>query len=80
MAKSVIKNTDQHPEKNTKPQLARRQFLVGAGAGVAAAGAALVMSGQVEKAETAVSTDDPSTSKGYKLTEHVKTYYRTLLV
>lgn len=36
-----------------KPKLARRQFLVGAGVGVAAAGAALVVSKQPEVAEQA---------------------------
>ena len=62
------------------PKLARRQFLVGAGVGVAAAGAALVVSKQPELAEQSVSAETPKKSKGYQLSEHVKTYYRTLLV
>ncbi|HEX4856106.1 MAG TPA: twin-arginine translocation signal domain-containing protein [Limnobacter sp.] len=68
-----MKNQDQ-------PKLARRQFLVGAGAGVAAAGAALVISKQPEVAEQASQTGTEQKSKGYQLSEHVKTYYRTLLV
>jgi hypothetical protein len=63
-----------------KPKLARRQFLVGAGAGVAAAGAALVVSKQPEVVEQAADTGTEKKSKGYQLSEHVKTYYRTLLV
>jgi nitrous oxide reductase len=63
-----------------KPKLARRQFLVGAGVGVAAAGAALVVSKQPEMAEQAAAAGTEKKSKGYQLSEHVKTYYRTLLV
>jgi len=62
------------------PKLARRQFLVGAGVGVAAAGAALVVSKQPELAEQSVEAGAEKKSKGYQLSEHVKTYYRTLLV
>ena len=43
-----------------KPKLARRQFLVGAGAGVAAAGAALVVSKQPEVAEQAAAAGTES--------------------
>lgn len=63
-----------------KPKLARRQFLVGAGAGVAAAGAALIVSTQPEVAQHAATEGNEQQSKGYQLSEHVKTYYRTLLV
>ena len=63
-----------------KPKLARRQFLVGAGAGVAAAGAALVVGKQSETVEQAAVEGTEKKSKGYQLSEHVKTYYRTLLV
>lgn len=72
MTKKII-NQDQ-------PKLARRQFLVGAGVGVAAAGAALVVSKQPEVAEQATAEGTEKKAKGYQLSEHVKTYYRTLLV
>ena len=63
-----------------QPKLARRQFLVGAGAGVAAAGAALIVSTQPEVVQQAAAEGTDKQSKGYQLSEHVKTYYRTLLV
>lgn len=63
-----------------QPKLARRQFLVGAGAGVAAAGAALIVSTQPEVVQQTASDAAEKQSKGYQLSEHVKTYYRTLLV
>ena len=47
-----------------KPKLARRQFLVGAGAGVAAAGAALVVSKQPEVAEQAAAAGTEKKSQG----------------
>lgn len=72
MTKKMI-NQDQ-------PKLARRQFLVGAGAGVAAAGAALIVSTQPEAVQQASAEGTDKPSKGYQLSEHVKTYYRTLLV
>lgn len=66
-------------KQQAQPKLARRQFLVGAGAGVAAAGAALVVSKQPQAIEETAQADGKK-GKGYQLTEHVKTYYRTLLV
>ena len=66
--------------KPEQPKLARRQFLVGAGAGVAAAGAALIVSKQPETTQAVESAGTEQKSKGYQLSEHVKTYYRTLLV
>ncbi|MDH4396411.1 MAG: twin-arginine translocation signal domain-containing protein [Limnobacter sp.] len=76
----MTNSANKDAKKPAETKLARRQFLVGAGAGVAAAGAALVMTNKAEQLESAAPVDGPSTSKGYKLTEHVKTYYRTLLV
>lgn len=70
-------------QKTTKPEqakLGRRQFLMGAGAGVAAAGAALVVSKVTEPVQENAAADGVKESKGYQLSEHVKTYYRTLLV
>ncbi|MCQ8895907.1 twin-arginine translocation signal domain-containing protein [Limnobacter humi] len=64
-----------------EPTLGRRQFLVGAGAGVAAAGAALVLSKESASVHSAGTQEQADAQgKGYQLTEHVKSYYKTLLV
>lgn len=61
--------------------LSRRRFIAGAGAGVMAAGAAVVASKGGEPVEQLVQAGQTeSSTKGYQLSEHVKTYYRTLLV
>lgn len=68
---------------NDKSVASRRQFLLGAGVGAAAAGAALLA---VQQAKTldpvakAEPTAAPVKGDGYQLSDHVKTYYRTLLV
>jgi hypothetical protein len=55
----------------------RRNFLLGLGLGGVSAAAALLAgkSASVPEAETAV-TETPQASKGYRLSEHVQTYYR----
>lgn len=68
---------------NDKSVASRRQFLLGAGVGAAAAGAALLASQQgrtVEKVAQAEPAAAPAKGDGYQLSDHVKTYYRTLLV
>lgn len=60
--------------------LSRRRFIAGAGASVMAAGVA-VMASKGESVEPVVHKEQSGkASKGYQLSEHVKTYYRTLLV
>ncbi len=70
---------NQKSDKNTKP-LGRREFILGAGVGAAAVGAALVAS-KVEPQQAAKAL--PSTEadqEGYRLTEHISNYYRTARV
>ncbi|MHA6908960.1 twin-arginine translocation signal domain-containing protein [Ralstonia pseudosolanacearum] len=61
---------------------ARRRFLVGAAVAVAAAGAAtagrLAQPQACDAAEPAEPADDKAT--GYRLTEHIRKYYRTTWV
>ncbi|HEX5486925.1 twin-arginine translocation signal domain-containing protein [Limnobacter sp.] len=68
---------------NDKSVASRRQFLLGAGVGAAAAGAALLASQKAQTVEKVVQAEPSATpvkGDGYQLSEHVKTYYRTLLV
>lgn len=70
-------------KKTTSEQstvLSRRRFMTGAGAGVVAAGAALVATKNPQVAEVTAEVDQGKSKKGYQMSEHVKTYYRTLLV
>lgn len=67
-------------QSNQSPVLSRRKFLAGAGAGVVAAGAAIVTTNSEVAEVVADSGQEEKSSKGYQLSEHVKTYYRTLLV
>ncbi len=70
---------NQKSDKNTKP-LGRREFILGAGAGAAAVGAALVVS-KVEPQEAAKAPSSPEPGQeGYRLTEHISNYYRTARV
>lgn len=63
--------------KPTPSRLSRRNFLLTVGAGGAAATAAIVAKGPRTpvKKEEAVNG-----SKGYRLTEHIRNYYRTAKV
>ena len=69
-------------EKPTR--VARRSFLAGAGVVAAATGAAaLTARGPALPDQAAAlpeSADTPSDSKGYRVSEHIRKYYRTTLV
>ncbi|UIF85464.1 hypothetical protein [Cupriavidus sp. UYPR2.512] len=69
-------------EKQTR--VARRTFLAGAGVVAAATGAAaLTARGPAMPGQAAAllePTDPPSDSKGYRVSDHIRKYYRTTLV
>ena len=55
----------------------RRNFLLGLGLGGVGAAAALLTSKPVASPEAeADATEAPQASKGYRLSQHVQTYYR----
>jgi hypothetical protein len=60
-----------------KTNIKRRNFLLGLGLGGVGAAAALLAgkSAAAPEAETAVA-ETPQAGKGYRLSEHVQTYYR----
>ena len=61
--------------KTTGTKLSRRHFLLGVSAGTAVSAAAIVAKKEADKQ----TSDDSSveSKKGYRLTEHVRNYYRT---
>ena len=64
----------------TNQRLDRRTMLAGAGAVGALAAAAVALPGASAPADSVTSAEakvPPDTSAGYRLTEHVKHYYRT---
>jgi len=63
--------------KNPERRLSRRNFLVALGAGGASATVALMPKESKESDEKSATAES---SKGYRLTEHVKNYYRTAKV
>ncbi|GLC90844.1 hypothetical protein Tamer19_02520 [Cupriavidus sp. TA19] len=69
-------------EKPTR--VARRTFLAGAGVVAAATGAAALTARGPALPDQASAlpepTDTPSDSKGYRVSEHIRKYYRTTLV
>jgi hypothetical protein len=69
-------------EKQTR--VARRTFLAGAGVVAAATGAAaLTARGPASPGQAAAlpePTDAPSNNKGYRVSDHIRKYYRTTLV
>ena len=70
---------NQKSDKKTNP-LGRREFILGAGAGAAAVGAALVASKvELQPVEKAALAPEPD-QEGYRLTEHISNYYRTARV
>ena len=63
--------------KSPQSKLSRRNFLLAAGAGGASAAVALVTS----KNGTPVKKEKTSSdAQGYRLTEHIRNYYRTAKV
>jgi hypothetical protein len=70
--------------KEKQPRVARRTFLAGAGVVAAAAGAAsLTARGPATPAQHAAipePADVPSDNNGYRVSEHIRKYYRTTLV
>ena len=68
--------------KDKQTRVARRNFLAGAGVVAAAAGtAALTARAPVAPPSvTAVPDVTPGDSQGYRVSEHVRKYYRTTLV
>ena len=70
--------------KETQPRVARRTFLAGAGVVAAAAGAATLTAhgptAPVRNAALPEPADVPSDNKGYRVSEHIRKYYRTTLV
>ncbi|MCY1219799.1 formate dehydrogenase region TAT target [compost metagenome] len=69
-------------EKQTR--VARRTFLAGAGVVAAATGAAALTARGPALPDQAAAlpepADTPSDSKGYRVSEHIRKYYRTTLV
>lgn len=63
--------------KNPERKLSRRNFLVALGAGGASATVALASK---EKEQPAAGSAETESSRGYRLTEHVRNYYRTAKV
>lgn len=67
-------------DKEHQSTPSRRNFLLAIGAGSVAAAAA-VMSGGSPPSQISSSKDkDKSSGQGYRLTEHVRNYYRTAQV
>ncbi|HSI54789.1 MAG: formate dehydrogenase [Ramlibacter sp.] len=64
-----------------KSKLSRRTLFAGAGtAGAVAAAASLLPGAVTETAVTADAPKPPANGGGYRLSEHVKRYYKTTLV
>jgi hypothetical protein len=63
----------------TKSKLSRRNFLLAVGAGGAGAAAALLAKG-MPRAESNANAADEAKSKGYRVSEHIRNYYRTTKV
>lgn len=63
----------------TKNVITRRGFLSGLGV-VAAAGAAITVSKSISRPEANAPAQTEPEGTGYRLTEHVKKYYRTTTI
>lgn len=60
-----------------KTNIKRRNFLLGLGLGGVGAAAALLTGKPVALSEAEADTNEaPQASKGYRLSQHVQTYYR----
>lgn len=64
----------------TTPRLSRRAFLAGAATVSAAAGAAALPGAATQPPSAASTPPKPERGGGYRLSEHVKRYYKTTLV
>lgn len=64
----------------TRSRLSRRNFLIAAGAGSAAAAAAIVNPSLAPDQPKATASDDKRRGKGYQETAHVRRYYDTAKV
>lgn len=65
----------------TSPRLSRRAFLAGAATAGAAVAGATALSGAATQPQSAAATPTPpERGGGYRLSEHVKRYYKTTLV
>lgn len=62
-----------------KTKVSRRKFMLALGAGGAGA-VAVALTGQVGQSGEAGKTADKGAGKGYRLSEHVRNYYRTARV
>ena len=67
---------------NDTNTLGRRKFLLGVGAGAAAAGAAVIATRKHDSVQTVATNpaNDKTSSKGYEVSAHIQNYYRTLKV
>ncbi|MGH8743079.1 MAG: twin-arginine translocation signal domain-containing protein [Burkholderiales bacterium] len=63
----------------TKSKLSRRNFLLAIGAGGAGA-AATMLAKTVPQTESNADAGDEAKSKGYRVSEHIRNYYRTTKV
>jgi len=66
------------PQKN--PRLSRRGFLAGAATAGAAAASAAALPGARPAQPEAAPAPAPTRGGGYRLSEHIKRYYKTTLV
>ena len=67
-------------KNETKSKLSRRNFLIAAGVGGAAAAAALATQSVNPEQPTAVAGNDKWRGKGYQDSAHVRSYYNTAKV
>jgi uncharacterized protein YciI len=67
-------------KNQTKSKLSRRNFLLVAGAGGAAAATAIAARAISKEDPKAVATSDKRQGKGYQETAHVRSYYNTAKV
>ncbi len=63
--------------KSSDRKLSRRNFLVALGAGGASATVAMVSK---EKEQGTAGSEKTESSRGYRVTEHIRNYYRTAKV
>lgn len=68
--------------KNDQPKLARRGFLAGAGILAAAAGAVTLTRPTADTTLAAAPTvpDATGDAAGYRVSEHIRKYYKTTLI